>query len=572
VDCPGQAGPVSLLEDLLHIDRVRPTLQGSKDLGGHILFNLVWADPADSQQSKHKVSQVGRGNRFVEAETNEFCKHNGVAFVVRSHEVPRSLRGAAATHNGKTYTIFSASNYMGTVGNRGGVFVCEVNKGLQLSEHWAPPWPELARIYEQSFASGSAERALVVRDWEAQYSIEPEGGCGNQDASPRSPPASAQSQAGADDQLNQFVIERICENKDQLFTAFGAIDTGSTGLVKKADWVQVMLKHLAPTCDQVLTPALLDRLASRWGIADLVGYVRFLHRFQIRGDNSSDNSDDQPDLLREVSTLRRRLVDAPFSHLEQLLDPDGDRSVSTSEFTAFLPHLGIDVTPLQAGVLYEMMSNFMQQNPLTLDSTVLCLAIMSRDPVPVNEWSPVAETIGSEIKKAGRSYAYVFRYWDTDRDGYLSLSELREGLRHLPATQSLPASGVSSFMSFIEGMGITNDRASIFEFVRAVAPREWALQLHQAMCKDLLKRVWICRPALHALLIKNDPRGTNRVSVGVLRSCLEEINSQLEVWGRPKLSGTQLEAICEIASRGQPWVAYEEFIRGLHVEDTGGTR
>lgn len=575
VDCPGQDGPVSIQDDVARIDRVRPTMQCHKDRADHILFNLVWADPCDSVQKKSQGQQVGRGNRFVEKETVDFCERNNIAFVVRSHEVPRSLRGAAAAHGGKCYTVFSASNYMGTVGNRGGVFLCEVDKGLQLNEHWAPPWAVLAEMFQKHFSSSADQRAEVVKSWESKYlsnNQEGNSSASNADSSPRSaatPPA--ETRAGADDQILNFIMERVCESKDQLFTEFRSLDTSMSGLLPKKVWFDTMLRLLEPLCDQVLTPALLEHLAARWGCSDPVGYVRFLHRFQIRGDGPVDESS-QPDLLRQVSSLRRQLVDAPCTHLEQLLDPNGDRSVSLVEFQSFLPRFGIEVTPLQAGVLYEMMTNFTQQSLLTLDSTIVCLALMSRDPPATSQWSMVAERIGAEITTAGKSYAYAFRIWDTNHDGYLSLAELQEGLSQLLPKQSMPPSNVAQFMQYIEGMGVANDRISIFEFVRAVVPRDWAMQLHQALLKDLLKRVWICRPALHALLVKSDPKGTNRATVGVFHASLEEINRQLELRGRPQLSPTHLQAICEIASKGRNWVAYEEFIRGLQVVDTGGGR
>jgi len=460
---------------------------------------------------------------------------------------------------------------MGTVGNRGGVFLCEVNKGLQLSEHWAPPWKVLAEMYETHFGSGADQREKVVKSWEAPHlSLGQEDNSANTssaDSSPRTaarPPAEARERAV--DQILQFVIERICESKDQLFTEFRSLDASMTGLLPRAVWVEAMLRLLEPLCDQVLNVGLLEQLAQRWGVTDPVGYVRFLHRFQIRG-HEGVREEVQPDLLREVSSLRRQLVDAPVMHLEHLLDPNGDRSVTLGEFQSFLPRFGLEVTPLQTSVLYEMMTNFTQQSVLTLDSTIVCLALMSRDPPPMNQWSSVADKIGHAVSSFGKSYAHAFRLWDTNCDGYLSLAELHGGLSQLLPPQKLQTLNVAHFMQYIEGMGVTNQRISIFEFVRAVAPRDWAMQLHQALLKDLLKRVWICRPALHALLAKNDPNGTNRAKVKVFHSCLEEINRQLEIRGRPQLSSAQLQAICEIASQGQPWVAYEEFIRGLHVVD-----
>mmetsp|Transcript_45605 Transcript_45605/g.117926 ORF Transcript_45605/g.117926 Transcript_45605/m.117926 type:complete len:874 (+) Transcript_45605:113-2734(+) len=579
VDCPGQTRAVSLDEDLLQIDRVRPTIQAVKDQAGHLLFNLLWADPADSADGK-RLGHHGRGNRFLERDVVDFCERNGLAFIVRSHEVPRSLRGAVATHNGKTFTIFSASNYMGSAGNRGGVFICDVNKGLQLREHMAPTWPQLADFYQRFWGSGNdAEQARCVDDFESQYQIarsEDTGGGGGgggpaskptEAPSPRSaPPMPPNARQNAEQQQLQFVMERICEHKDQLFTNFRDTDADFSGVIPRKKWAEVMLAQLQPVCPEVLTPHLLERLANVWDIGDPVGYVRFLHRFQIRGAEESTRA---PDLMREVSKLRKQLLDAPAQSLEQLLDPNGDRTVSAAEFANFLPQFHVDVPPEHAGALYETMAQFMKQDPLTLDSTILCIALMSRDPVPVSMWSPVAERIGTEIARAGKSYAYAFKYWDTDHDGYLSLEELQCGLQQLPATQQLEQRDVVGFMSFIEDTGISNDRVNILEFIRAVAPRGLAMELHQMMLKELLKRVWICRPALQTLLAHFDPGATNRVTVKQFKSCMGEINAQLEQRGRPLLTQAQIASICEIASGGCSAVDYDRFIHGLHIIDIG---
>jgi len=326
-----------------------------------------------------------------------------------------------------------------------------------------------------------------------------------------------------------------------------------------------MQQQLGPQCPEVMTPALLHRLAGAWDIGDPVGYVRFLHRFQIKGP---DDRGSAPDLMREVSKLRRQLIDAPAQIVERLLDPNGDRSVSKQEFVAFLPQFNIDVPPLHAGALYETMTQFVKERILTLDSTILCLSLMTRDPPQQSQWTQVADSIGASLRQGGKTYAGAFREWDADRDGYLQVEELRDALQRLPATAHLDTSSITRFMSYIEGMGVSNRRISMFEFVRAVAPRNWAIELHQTMLKEVLKRVWICRPALQTLLAHFDPRATNRVSVDDFRTCLGEINAQLEQRGRPLLSDVQVATICEIASCGGRYVEYDRFIRGLHVIDT----
>merc|ERR1712217_181105 len=121
------------------------------------------------------------------------------------------------------------------------------------------------------------------------------------------------------------------------------------------------------------------------------------------------------------------------------------------------------------------------------------------------------------------------------------MGDLEGGLPQLPEVSSgISPNDVRSFMAYIDSMGVENDRVSMFEFVRAVAPRQLSMDLHQTMVKDLLKRVWICRPALKALLARFDPHLTNKVTSAEFRSCMEEINAQLQRRGRPALSEVQI--------------------------------
>uniref|UniRef100_A0A7S2M0Y0 EF-hand domain-containing protein n=1 Tax=Zooxanthella nutricula TaxID=1333877 RepID=A0A7S2M0Y0_9DINO len=568
VDCQGQVGPVGIDGEISQIDRKRQTVQVMQDKLSQIMFNMLWADPADSLEGK-RANSHGRGNRFLYEDTMAFVEKNNLAFVVRSHEVPWNRRGAVSGHQSKCFTVFSASNYMGSTGNKGGVFLCEVGKGLALKEHYAPGWSDIARLYAQHQRTHGAERLAIAEEFErdgVSSADTPGGGSPGGSRRPK-PSLPAPVTANREAQTVQFFMERICEHKDQLFFSFRNHDPNLAGLVSKARWKEVL--HCTLSVDappEIMSPATFERLHASWNLGDPVGYVRFLHRFQIRGP---DEAVRVPDLLREVSKLRRQLLDAPSHGLERLLDPNGDRSVSQQEFTHFLPMFNLDVPPLHAGTLYQTMTGFCGQDPLTLDDTVLCLSIMSRDPPPVNQWSPLAERIGQDISQYGLTYAGAFRHWDTDSDGFLQLGELQQGLQHFPATKHIDRNSIEDFMCYIEGMGMANRRVSMFEFVRAIAPRSLALELHASMLKELLKRVWLCRPLLLSLLAKFDPRATNSVAVSDFKACLGEVNHMLERAGRPMLSDAQINSITELAASGTRSVYYDRFIKGLHVIDLG---
>ena len=69
------------------------------DIDGRILYSFLWADPADDESDLANARSKIAG-MFVESETREFCQHNEVSFIVRSHQVPSTLRGVMACQNG----------------------------------------------------------------------------------------------------------------------------------------------------------------------------------------------------------------------------------------------------------------------------------------------------------------------------------------------------------------------------------------------------------------------------------------------------------------------------------------
>merc|ERR1711959_595223 len=87
--------------------------------------------------------------------------------------VPRNLRGLSQRHGGRCCTIFSASNYMGVSGNRGGVLQCEgVPLKFECKEHWAPPWQTLAHICS---IQESKDKMQAISNYEAQFDIKTPG-------------------------------------------------------------------------------------------------------------------------------------------------------------------------------------------------------------------------------------------------------------------------------------------------------------------------------------------------------------------------------------------------------------
>lgn len=371
--------------------------------------------------------------------------------------------------------------------------------------------------------------------------------------------------------MEKFMLDRIILHKPQLFEGFRRADPEHTGLLSRAQWTQVMLQELGSRNPEVVTAVLLEELAVLWRLSEPCPYAKFLHRFQVQGVDSAGGRAGV-DLFRVISNIHDRAQGLSAKEIHWILDPNGDHAVSVEEFQAFLPKFGTSVPPMQAAALYQAMCDEMQrgQPPLTLDNTILFLSVACQDPLPANEWRATAEEIGREIRSHRVSFAQVFRNFDTDRDGFLSHKELEKGLcQSSVTTQKLTPEQVSALIHYIESMGIPDDQISMFEFVRALAPAGLAMNVQQAMVKGVLRRIFLARPTLLSQLYRYDPRGTRQMTTEQFKACLDAVSIQLQAQGRQPLSQPEVHAVCEIASNAGPTVAYEQFLHGLVVADTG---
>jgi len=278
--------------------------------------------------------------------------------------------------------------------------------------------------------------------------------------------------------------------------------------------------------------------------------------------------------LKRMSQVRRKLQDVSELEMRKLLDPNRDNTVSLGEFTSFLPIVGVDWPRWQAAALYETISRIVNETTLTLDSTLLCLALVSRDLRPANEWGLFAETLGCNISRWGgkthNTLAGVFRLWDKDQDGFLSAEDLESGFKSLPQTEHISSEQVHDFVSFVAANG--RKKVSVLEFIRALAPRSLSVGLQRAMLRETLKDVWLCRHSLRASVAQFDPSGTGKVSQQYFTYCVRAGSRELERLGRQPLTDVQVQAICEVASGGDKEVEYGTFFEALHVIDRNQTK
>lgn len=131
--------PDVTLDDIAKVNNRRqpPTVLESRD--DNLLFDALWADPHDGDGVVASGSRGGYSIQFGRDVTKAFCKRNGVQSVIRSHQLPKRMRGYEIQHDAMLLTIFSASNYGGVCRNRGGVLVFDEKGPAEVKEFYAPP-------------------------------------------------------------------------------------------------------------------------------------------------------------------------------------------------------------------------------------------------------------------------------------------------------------------------------------------------------------------------------------------------------------------------------------------------
>lgn len=561
VGCPGQRGPVTLAGELSQVNRCQPTVQLNQtkmDFSDHVLFNVLWADPLKPGESANGSS--GRGHSFSERDTLDFCKANGVHCVVRAHQPPEDRRGFQHHHSGRCITVFSASNYCGNLGNRGGVLICSgqgmASHGAQPAEHVAPPWRQLCELFRAHSVLRAAqhERVQVAKQVE---------GAGNGG----SPHEQQKQNASAVQQVEHYVVEQMVKQKERLFSQFCSMDTANSSVLPLARWAETMAKALPDA------PPVWSDLISVWGLSDPVDYVEFLHRFQIVPEMRSGSGATHVDAFQAMEQLQVSITDTHAEKLLREIDQDMSGTVDLAEFRHFLVHWGVDVPEWQTAAIFETLMVSLNRNPC-VDDVLTAIALVShREKEAHNKYgayADAAQTIGDEIKRSGMSHVDFFQRWDADRSGFLSASELEQAL-----IEGLPDIGrqftqqqIQALVGFMDTLGVENGRVSLIEFLRAVGPRRLARDLSAALLGEVLRPVFFYKHVLESIFQRFDPASTNTVSAAQFVRGLEEMNRQLAREGSQALSECQLRAVSEIASGGSGSVQYRSFLGSLRLVDT----
>ncbi|CAG4957194.1 unnamed protein product [Colias eurytheme] len=135
-------------KDDITLDDIRKVERNKEPPEDGIMCELLWSDPQAA--CGRAASRRGVGCQFGPDVTAAFCERNGLAYIVRSHEVKND--GYEVAHYGKCITVFSAPNYCDAMGNLG-AFITMNGKDLEpnFTTYEAVPHPDVkAMAYADS--------------------------------------------------------------------------------------------------------------------------------------------------------------------------------------------------------------------------------------------------------------------------------------------------------------------------------------------------------------------------------------------------------------------------------------
>ena len=247
-----------------------------------VFQDLLWSDP--QEKLGWEANPRGAGIKWGPDLTAAFLKRTGLKWIIRSHQLPEDKRGFSTHHLGLVYTLFSASNYCGTAGNKGGVCLLELrydsaDGGTRLvarfEEHYAPALDQ-GKLREISELPDIAARRMALEEAGVARATED-----IQKVGQRQERAILHRMAG-----------KVVELRPELWDDFRRCDDKRTGKVSFLTWCDI----LTSVCGENFPWSLGGEL---WGIASdaeveadadatspprgrrEVDYRRFLRRFDV---------------------------------------------------------------------------------------------------------------------------------------------------------------------------------------------------------------------------------------------------------------------------------------------------
>ncbi|GAW82989.1 serine/threonine protein phosphatase 7 [Plasmodium gonderi] len=348
------------LKDIDELNRKKHEILHPEEYEDTIIFDLLWSDP----QKKNGIGSNARGNNcitFGPDITELFLKNNNLDILIRSHQVPKTLKGIESHHEGKCITLFSASNYCNKIKNLGAAIVFNQDLTLEVQEYMSPSLD----IIRETFEENQKLREKVLHSSKI-LNLEKNAQRNNNKIS---------TECQMNDILN-CLSTLICYEKNALWNNLYKQDKDNTGVIHINIWREE-LEKLTKT-KKVPWIYLCKKLKMIEN--NHVNYNSILNRFKINYEPSHNfvNKEWKNECFQH---LYEALLKADLSLRETLMvfDKNLDGKVSFSEFEQVLKDLNIGLSNEQIRILVRL-----------INSNSLC----NKESVQENEKIDVAEFIG----------------------------------------------------------------------------------------------------------------------------------------------------------------------------------
>ena len=312
------------LDDYRKIRRRAEPPMGEDSLEAQLFECALWSDPVDNITGC-SASTRGAGVDFGKDRTHAFLRKNSLSLMIRSHQCVEE--GFSVMHNERVITVFSASRYCGKLTNKGAYVTLNYSLGVEMQQYYAHSMEDI-RFKTQP-------RKLTVK---------------------------AQSDTNMCDDMVQMAMERIVNQRSELYRLFMALDPDRTGTISRVQWADTMAKSLEGMED---VPFLT--LQSKMCALDDNGrvlYIDFLERYKIEF---------MSDVLAEGRTFGDQIIEDLCLKIHaamggcnaeqafKLFDVDNSGEIDYDEFVGTMKRLDCGLTDDQIFELNRGMDNDQDQ-------------------------------------------------------------------------------------------------------------------------------------------------------------------------------------------------------------------
>ncbi|CAE7270568.1 rdgC [Symbiodinium sp. CCMP2456] len=589
-----------------------------------VFQDLLWSDP--QEKLGWEANPRGAGIKWGPDLTAAFLKRTGLKWIIRSHQLPEEKRGFSTHHLGLVYTLFSASNYCGTSGNKGAVCLLELRPSSNVSsedgcclaarfeEHYAPAL-EQGKLKEISQLPDIGARRAALEEAGAARASED-----IQKVGQRQERAILHRMAG-----------KVVELRPELWEDFRKCDDKRTGSVTFSSWCDI----LTSVCGENFPWSMGGEL---WGITEAdseegnaqqtdlpkgkrrVDYRRFLHRFDV-GVNKEKWVGWKTILMKDAyEALYCR--DTDLKATLALFDPEHTGKVSVHNFLKVLQSdVEVDDSPgqrtshvLSTSQLQSLAHGLFPAEEEDDDAppelgvhefferfTVIyrqAKAMTGDDPLA--EWRDALNHIGHLLLKRDRMsnqpgitrvktgasvhsrktvfqvqrLAHQFEKSDESGDGFLTRGELVDYLKGLEGIEDVMHKGHAISETDLEEMALQLDQLSgretgkvnWFSFLEAFIVERPSGQDFDAaeefMCEHILSFLYRHRHAVCCGCHEADVALTGRISSGAFAEVLRGIDISLAKQRRT-FSDVQIDGLAESLGEEDGSFSYFELLPQL---------